>query len=209
MIRDNGSGMEPEIINRIFEPFFTTKKTGMGTGLGLATTYGIVKQNQGYIDVYSEQGQGTVFLIYLPRHIDIEAETIDVPSKETIKGNSQTILLVEDEPAILRLTARMLEQQGYSVLTAHSPGEAIQIARKYDGAIHVLVTDMIMPGMNGRELADNLRPLHPSIKQLFISGYTANVIAHQGVLESGIHFLQKPYNSRELTAKLNEVLSAK
>jgi two-component system, cell cycle sensor histidine kinase and response regulator CckA len=208
IVKDNGSGMESNIISQIFEPFFTTKNVGLGTGLGLATTYGIVKQNSGYIDVYSEPGQGTAFFIFLPRHTEIDAEGLEA-STEPIKGNNQTILLVEDEPAILRLTARMLKQQGYSVLPAHSPGEAIQIARKYDGDIHVLVTDMILPEMNGRELADSLMKIYPSIKRLFISGYTANVIAHQGVLEAGIHFLQKPYNSKELTAKLQEVLSAK
>ncbi len=208
IVRDNGSGIDSESLSQIFEPFFTTKKIGVGTGLGLATTYGIVKQNHGYIDVHSESGQGTAFFIYLPRHSEKQLEPAEALPNPA-RGNNQTILLVEDEPAILRLTTRMLEQQGYSVLPAHSPIEAIQLAKKYDGDIHVLVTDMVMPEMNGRELADNVMTLHPAIKRLFISGYTANVIAHQGILDPGVHFLQKPYNSRELAGKLQEVLKVK
>jgi PAS domain S-box-containing protein len=205
-VSDNGRGMDKETLKYIFEPFFTTKGAGEGTGLGLATIYGIVEQNKGCIGVHSEPGQGTAFEIYLPRH---EGKTTAVPaegaSRPSLRGQ-ETILLVEDEPTILKMTQRMLKKQGYTVLAAPTPGAAMRLAREHTGEIHMLVTDVVMPEMNGRELSDNLRSLHPHLRCLFMSGYTADVIAHHGVLEPGIHFLQKPFSTKELTAKLKEIL---
>ena len=207
-VSDNGCGMTKDVLDNLFEPFFTTKETGKGTGLGLATVYGIVNQNNGFINVYSEPGQGTTFKIYLPRHASAEgpglAESAVPP---TVEGH-ETILLVEDEPMILDMTKAMLELQGHTVLTAASPAEALQIARDHDGPIHVLMTDVIMPGMNGRDLADRLQTHLPDLRCLFMSGYTANVIAHHGVLEAGVHFIQKPFTAGELAAKIRETLSA-
>jgi two-component system, cell cycle sensor histidine kinase and response regulator CckA len=204
-ISDSGCGMDKEIIESIFEPFFTTKQTGKGTGLGLATVYGIVIQNKGCIDVYSQQGQGTTFAIYIPRYTG-EASGVRPESAKSVKGGNETILLVEDEPAILRLTSRMLERQGYKVFVAGTPGEAIRIAKQHIGQIQMLITDVVMPEMNGRELADFLLPLYPGFKRLFISGYTADLIAHHGILEPGVYFLQKPFAAEELAAKVKEVL---
>jgi two-component system cell cycle sensor histidine kinase/response regulator CckA len=206
MVSDNGCGMAPETISHLFEPFFTTKEVGQGTGLGLATVYGIVRQNHGFIHVYSEPERGTTFKIYLPRHSagserSIKREVV-VPD---VRGH-ETILLVEDEPMILAMTNIMLKLQGYTVLPAATPGEAIRLAREHVGEIHLLMTDVIMPEMNGRDLAKNLLSIYPNIKRLFMSGYTANVIAHHGVLDEGVHFIQKPFTKKELTAKIREVL---
>ena len=205
-VSDNGCGMDAGTISHIFEPFFTTKRMGQGTGLGLATVYGAVKQNNGFIDVYSEPGQGTTFKIYLPRHTAGGVyETRDVPPREAARG-TETILLVEDEPMILELTAKMLERLGYGVLAVRTPGEAIRLAREHAGGIDLLMTDVVMPEMNGRDLAQNLLAICPGIRQLFMSGYTANVIAHHGVLDEGVHFIQKPFTSRDLGARIREAL---
>jgi PAS domain S-box-containing protein len=205
-VSDNGCGMDSEILAHLFEPFFTTKETGKGTGLGLATIYGIVKQNSGFINVYSEPGHGTTFKIYLPRHL---AKAAQAPKGDTasseVRGN-ESILLVEDEPMILDITKTMLELQGYKVLPAATPGEAIRLAREHAGQIHLLMTDVVMPEMNGRDLAKNLLSLYPGLKRLFMSGYTANVIAHHGVLDEGVHFIQKPFSISDLAAKIREVL---
>ncbi|HYA88218.1 MAG TPA: PAS domain S-box protein, partial [Nitrospirota bacterium] len=206
-VSDNGCGMDREILGHIFEPFFTTKGVGQGTGLGLATVYGIVKQNDGFINVYSEPGKGTTFKIYLRRYT---TETMPVPAVEgpaqTAKGGTETILLVEDEPMILELSKTLLKELGYTVLTARTSGEAIHLAETHEGQIHLLMTDVVMPEMNGRDLAKLLISLYPDIRSLFMSGYTANVIAHQGVLEEGIHFLQKPFSINNLAAKVREAL---
>ncbi|MBV5319178.1 MAG: response regulator [Desulfobulbaceae bacterium] len=207
-VSDNGRGMDSETLSHLFEPFFTTKELGKGTGLGLATVYGIVKQNNGFIDVYSELGRGTTFKIYLPRH-EIKAEQparTDV-AKPIARGH-ETILLVEDEPMILEMTREMLEGQGYVVLPAPTPGEAIRLAREHTGTIHLLMTDVVMPEMNGRDLAANLLFLNSNLKLLFMSGYTANVIAHHGVLDEGVHFIQKPFTLKELSSKVRETLDA-
>ena len=190
----------------IFEPFFTTKEIGKGTGLGLATVYGIVKQNNGFINVYSEPGQGTTFTIYLPRHAGKAAQARTEGAAEPAARGHETILLVEDEPAILKLTTTMLEQQGYTVLAAGTPGEAIRLAEEHAGEIHLLMTDVVMPEMNGRDLAKNLLSLYPNLKRLFMSGYTADVIAHHGVLDEGVHFIQKPFSMKDLAAKVREAL---
>ena len=205
-VSDNGCGMDSETLAHLFEPFFTTKEPGKGTGLGLATVYGVVKQNSGLINVYSEPGQGTTFKVYLPRH---KAKTTPLPEKRPdnlSERSHETILLVEDEPAILGMTTMMLERQGYTVVGAGTPGEAIRLATEHAGDIHLLMTDVVMPEMNGRDLAKNILSLYPHLKCLFMSGYTADVIAHHGVLDEGVNFIQKPFSSRGLAVKIREVL---
>ncbi|MBI5016076.1 MAG: PAS domain S-box protein [Deltaproteobacteria bacterium] len=206
VVSDDGCGMDKETLTHVFEPFFTTKGVGEGTGLGLATVYGIVKQNNGFINVYSEVGQGTTLVIYLPRHVGKTAQTqTDGGAKPRLRGQ-ETILLVEDEPAILNVTTEMLETLGYIVVAAGTPGEALSLARERAGEIHLLMTDVVMPEMNGRDLAKNLLSLYPDLRRLFMSGYTANVIAHHGVLDEGVHFIQKPFSLTALAAKVREAL---
>jgi CheY-like chemotaxis protein len=195
-------------MSHLFEPFFTTKVTGQGTGLGLATIYGIIKQNHGYITVNSEPNLGTTFKIYLPRHLGEAAQAHPEGAVTPVPRGHETILLVEDEPSILALAKRMLQRQGYTVLTASTPGEATRLARAHSGEIHLLMTDVIMPEMNGRSLAQRLLVLHPHLKSLFMSGYTADVIAHHGVLDEGVHFIQKPFSKRDLATKVRDVLDA-
>jgi two-component system, cell cycle sensor histidine kinase and response regulator CckA len=205
-VSDNGCGMDKEVLGMLFEPFFTTKGVGKGTGLGLSTVYGIVRQNDGFINVYSEPQQGTTFRIYLPRHTSkTEQVRMEGPQEPVLRGH-ETVLVVEDEPAILEMSKLMLEQQGYRILTAGTPGEAIRLAEKHAGEIHLLMTDVVMPEMNGRDLAKELLSLYPNLKRLFMSGYTANVIAHHGVLDEGITFIQKPFSIRDLAAKVREAL---
>jgi PAS domain S-box-containing protein len=207
-VSDNGRGMDAETQAHLFEPFFTTKGVGKGTGLGLAMVYGIVKQNHGFINVYSEPGHGTTFKIYLPRFIrDTARAELPLSVVPSIRGQ-ETVLLVEDEPAILKLGICMLEQQGYRVLAAITPSEALRIAEEHAGEIHLVLTDVVMPEMNGRELAQRLLARYPKLKQLFMSGYTANVIAHHGVLDEGVNFLQKPFTLQELARKVRAVLDA-
>ncbi len=205
-VSDNGCGMDPETLNNVFEPFFTTKAQGKGTGLGLSTVYGIVKQNDGFVKVYSEPDYGTTFQIYLSKHMEETAHLLKQGSKMRVEHGQETILLVEDEPAILKLTQIMLERMGYVVIPAHTPGEAIQLAHEYAGQIHLLVTDVVMPEMNGRDLAETILSFYPDLKRLFMSGYTANVIAHHGVLDSGINFIQKPFSKEALSVKVREAL---
>ncbi len=207
-VSDNGCGMNQDTIGHLFEPFFTTKETGKGTGLGLATVYGVVKQNQGFINVYSEPGLGTTFRIYLPQYTVKTATPSEQKSLQAERG-SETILLVEDELAILNITMKMLSRRGYNVLTATTPGEAISIAREHTGQIDLLMTDVVMPEMNGRELAKNILSIYPNIKRLFMSGYTADVIAHHGVLDEGVQFIHKPFSIKDLEVKLREVLENK
>jgi PAS domain S-box-containing protein len=205
-VSDNGCGMDRETLDNLFEPFFTTKEMGKGTGLGLATIYGIVKQNNGFINVYSEHDRGSSFKIYLPRAFADKDTDKAAPEKNEAAGGTETILLVEDEPAILNMTRMMLERKGYSVLSAASPAKAINMAKAHTDKIHLIMTDVVMPGMNGRDLARHLKPLYPDIKLLFMSGYTANVIAHHGVLDEGVYFIQKPFSMKDLAEKVRVVL---
>ena len=206
VVSDSGCGMSPETLEHIYEPFFTTKRVGEGTGLGLPMIYGAIKQNHGFIDVLSKLNEGTTFTIYLPRHVGkMEQMLTGGMSKPVLRGK-ETILLVEDEVSILQMTAQMLQKHGYTVLAASSPGEAIQLAREYPGEIHLLVTDVIMPEMNGWELGKNILSIYPLIKRLFMSGYTADVIAHQGVLDVGVNFIHKPFSQNAINAKTREIL---
>jgi len=203
-VSDDGCGMDRETVEKIFEPFFTTKEVGKGTGLGLATVYGIVKQNNGFINVYSEPGDGATFRIYLPGHAG-DAGTESLPDAGTeVAGAGETLLVVEDEAAILKLAERILLAYNYKVLTARTPFEALKAAALHP--IDLLITDVVMPGMNGRELAEKLQSLYPRLRCLYMSGYTANVIAHRGVLDKGVHFIQKPFSPKELGAKVRAVL---
>lgn len=204
-VSDNGCGMGKDIIDKIFEPFFTTKDLGKGTGLGLSTVYGIVRQNGGFINVYSEPGEGTTFRIYLKRHLG-KSERASAKSQSKVVGGHETILVVEDEPALMDLCRTMLESLGYRVLAAEGPGEAILLAEKYAGAIDLILTDVVMPEMNGVELCKRLLAFYPNLKKLFMSGYTGNVIAHHGVLEEGVFFIQKPFSVENLSSKIREVL---
>jgi PAS domain S-box-containing protein len=207
-VRDDGCGMDEATTARIFEPFFTTKDVGRGTGLGLATVYGIVKQNDGHIEVRSAPGQGTTFDLYFPRHHG--AATLARAEAPGLAGapGRETVLLVEDEPSLLRLTRRMLERMGHTVLPAASPAEALRLADGHPGAIHLLVTDVILPEMTGRELADALSGRHPGLKRLFLSGYAAAAIAPHGVLDERVCFLAKPFTQPALAAKVREGLDA-
>jgi len=204
-VSDNGSGIDREHLERIFEPYFTTKGTGSGTGLGLATVFGIVKQNRGRIQVYSEEGEGTTFRIYLPAEKGEVSPELSAGGKPGRKTGSETVLVVEDEQALLALATRQLRRLGYTVLGAGIPTDALDLARE-GGPIDLLVTDVIMPGMNGRELASILAEENPDLRTLFVSGYTANVIAHHGVLDSGVCFLAKPFSIQDLAAKVREAL---
>jgi len=205
-VSDNGCGMEANTLSHLFEPFFTTKEVGKGTGLGLATVYGMVKQNNGFIDVTSQPGQGTTFKVYLPWHVAEAGRTTKMDEAQPAARGHETILLVEDEPMILDIAVKILQRQGYTVMAAATPGEAIRLAREHTGDIHLLITDVVMPKMNGRDLAKNLLSLYPKLKRLFMSGYTADVIAHHGVLNEDVHFLQKPFSVQALTAKVRKVL---
>ena len=206
VVSDNGCGMDAETVNNIFDPFFTTKESGKGTGLGLATVYGIVKQNNGFINVYSELNHGTTFKIYLPRHRIKDISLLDKIKGQPVVGGQETILVVEDEQAILEVIERMLKDLDYKVLTAGTPGEAIKCARVHNRKIHLLLTDLVMPEMNGRDLTKAILSIHPDIRQLYMSGYTANVIAHQGILDKGINYIQKPFSKKDLGAKIREAL---
>ncbi len=206
-VSDNGFGIEKKDFDKIFEPFFTTKPFGHGSGLGLANVYGIVKQNGGFIKVYSEPEKGTVFKIFFPRHsgVDVKQKQKPEPVYNTETGN-ETILLVEDEKDILSMTAMMLEQLGYTVIAAQSPVEAVKRCESGNYDIHLLMTDVVMPEMSGRELAEKLVSIYPDIKCLFMSGYSADIIAHHGILEKGVNFISKPFGKQHLALKLQEVL---
>ena len=205
-VTDTGMGMDPETQARIFEPFFTTKDRDKGTGLGLATVYGIVKQSNGYITVESEKGKGASFKIYLPRvEQPSVAPTETIPAPLTGRGN-ETILLVEDAEPLRKLAHMFLKDNGYHVLTAADGLEAQRVAAQAVGPIHLLLTDVVMPGINGRVLAERLAPLHPGMKVLYVSGYTDSFIAGHGVLEDGVHLLHKPFTEETLTLKVRELL---
>jgi PAS domain S-box-containing protein len=210
-ISDTGAGMDAETQQHIFEPFFTTKGT-KGTGLGLSTVYGIVKQSGGYIWVYSEIGKGTTFKIYLPRVAaageTAVAQIADQGDTRVVEPGTETILVVEDEANLRYLARQFLEKQGYRVIEAADGAVAMQIAVAHEGVIHLLLTDVIMPGMNGRELAQRISEIRPNVKVLYMSGYTENVVGHNGMLDAGVRLLQKPFNLRDLKSKVREVLDA-
>ncbi|WP_020585504.1 PAS domain S-box protein [Desulfobacter curvatus] len=207
-VSDNGCGMDKETLNKLFEPFFTTKRQGEGTGLGLATVYGIIKQNNGFINVYSEPGQGTTFKLYIPRYEELQDEE-PVAVKEKFQKGVETILLVEDEKSILRMVKIMLERLGYTVLTANTPEEAMRICNPSNVKIDLLITDVVMPSMNGRELAQAVSQIFPNIKCLYMSGYTRNVIAHRGILGEGLNFIHKPFSRMDISLKIREILDEK
>ncbi len=207
-VRDSGSGMDKETISHIFEPFFTTKGVGEGTGLGLATVYGIVKQDNGFIGVQSKPGFGTTFSICLPRYLgDLMPSEGKAVAAPHLTGDD-TILLVEDEIAILKMTTMMLENLGYTVLAASSPQQAFDLATEHIGRINLLITDVVMPEMNGMELSIKLQEIYQNLNCLFMSGYTTDVIANHGVLDEGMHFIQKPFLMADLAAKVREVLDS-
>jgi len=208
-VSDNGKGMDQAVLDRLFEPFFTTKEHGKGTGLGLSMVYGIVKQHGGHISVRSEVGHGTMLRIYLPRvtkaamQVHRETQTgIDA------KPAFETVLVVEDEEMVRDVASRILRLRGYEVIAAGSTAECFELVRQHKGIIHLLLTDVIMPEMNGRELYERLSSLRPELKVLFMSGYTGNVLAHRHVLEGGVSFIQKPFTIKELTHKVREALDS-
>jgi PAS domain S-box-containing protein len=206
-VTDDGCGMDQHTLDNLFDPFFTTKEVGKGTGLGLSTVYGIVKQNSGFIHVNSRLNEGATFEIFLPRYKET-VTTREIQSHPSIpSGNGEAVLVVEDEVTILELLQTMLDQLGYAVMTASSPQAALDLAKACDGRIHLLITDVIMPEMNGRELAGRIRELYPEVRLLFMSGYPADVIAEQGVLDRGVQFIQKPFSMQDIAAKVREALS--
>jgi len=206
-VSDTGVGMDASTREKIFEPFFTTKEQGKGTGLGLSTVFGIVKQSGGHIWVYSEPGQGTSFKLFFPQ---VEGEGfIEEDRFEKTLGGGETILVVEDQPEVLKLVCRALEGQGYMILTAPDGAQALRVASAFQGRIHLLLTDVVMPGMNGRDLARRLEASRSGLRVIFMSGYTEDVVVHKGVLEKGIDFIQKPFSPRELATKVIEVLGRK
>jgi CheY-like chemotaxis protein len=196
--------MDAEVRKHIFEPFFTTKELGRGTGLGLATVYGIVQQSGGQVEVDTAPGQGSTFRIFLPA---VEALCpAPLPSLDAVVGGSETVLLVEDEAALRNLAQEILRDQGYKVIAAGSGREALELAGSHKAPIDLLVTDVVMPGMDGRELADRLVPVHPETRCLFMSGYTDDAVVRRGVREEGMPFLQKPFTIDALALKVREVL---
>lgn len=204
-VTDDGCGMSKDALEHIFDPFYTTKSPGLGTGLGLATVFGAVKQNKGFIDIFSKPGQGTTFHVYLPRadqQPEVEAKTTTVSQPQ---GN-ETILLVEDDRMVLGMTASMLELCGYKVLTSDAPEKALALAQEYPDRIHLLMTDVIMPMMNGKELSDKLLEIRPELKVLFMTGYSSEIISDQGILRDGVNFLQKPVSLETLSRKLRTLL---
>jgi PAS domain S-box-containing protein len=207
-VTDTGTGMTQEVQARIFEPFFTTKEPGKGTGLGLATAYGIVKQSGGHITVYSELGRGSTFKLYLPQAPPEAQASVARAAPEGLTEGTETVLLVEDDAAVRRLARQILERLGYSVLEARSPADALDMAGRA-GPIHLVVTDVVMPGMSGRELADRVGRLRPGVKILYTSGYPGEAIARQGVLETGTEFLPKPFTANGLAQKVRQVLDGK
>jgi PAS domain S-box-containing protein len=207
-VSDTGVGISEDVKARLFEPFFTTKERGKGTGLGLSTTYGIVKQSGGYLWCDSEVGRGTTFQVFLPRVDEPVSEVVERKISPPIHPGDETVLLVEDEPEVRSLVQRILKTQGYTVVTAANPDEALAVAREFKGPIQLMVTDVVMPGMSGLQLAERLNPTRPDMKVLFVSGYTNDAIGHQGVLDPGTAFLQKPFTPNALARKVREVLEA-
>ena len=206
-VTDTGTGMDATVRAHLFEPFFTTKEVGKGTGLGLATVYGIVKQSDGYISVQSEPGRGSSFKIYLPR-LDARPRASSPGMKAGVSRGTETILVVEDEPAVLALSQRALETQGYVVLAASDATTALRLVERHGGMIHLLLTDVVMPGMSGRDLAHQLAARRPGTRVLYMSGYPGDAIVQHGEFQPGTAFLQKPFSPDGLARKVREVLDA-
>ena len=204
-VSDDGKGMDRETLKRIFEPFFTTKGLGQGTGLGLAIVYGAVRQNQGFIDVRSELGSGTTFKIYLPKVMPADI-VVTAKSNPAPRKHGKTILLVEDEADLLEVVGVMLSELGYEVLAANSPKEAISIVENATGTINILITDIMMPGMNGRELSRYLQKLNPDLKVLFMSGFTSEIVLQSEIQNKDVHFMAKPFSLKELATNLNGLI---
>jgi len=207
-VSDNGSGMDKETLSHLFEPFFTTKGVGKGTGLGTATVFGIVKQNDGFINVYSEIGIGTTFSVYLPRFEASEETSQAAKETPALPRGTETVLVVDDEAKLLVLTRQLLEELGYTVLTASGPKEVIRLYQERGKEIDLLISDVVMPQMNGRELVQRISATKVGLKYLFMSGYTADVITNHGVLDEGVNFIQKPFSIQQLALKVREVLNA-
>ncbi len=206
-VSDNGCGMDKETLDKIFEPFFTTKTIGKGTGLGLSTVYGIVKQNNGFINVYSEPDKGTTFKIFLSRHFEKPLENAQRIPEGIPSGHGETVLVVEDEPSILKLAERILTELGYTVVTAENPAQIKHLFEKDPLQIDLLITDVVMPEMNGKELSLQLQQNSPKMKTLFMSGYTADGIAHHGILDKGVNFIPKPFSVNDLAKKVHKILT--
>jgi two-component system, cell cycle sensor histidine kinase and response regulator CckA len=208
VVGDTGSGMDRKTIEKIFEPFFTTKSNEAGTGLGLSTVYGIVKQHEGHIDVYSEPGQGSVFKIYIPSFTDevciVEAEPVLQAGTMDV---SATVMVVEDDPSVRRMTGKILVEKGYTVIEALNTDDAVRQAKHFKGRLNLLLTDVIMPGMKGPEVHQRILEYHPETKALYMSGYTADVITRHGVLKEGLQFIQKPFSAKTLLAKVEQLIS--
>jgi PAS domain S-box-containing protein len=205
-VSDTGCGMDKSVLTQLFEPFFTTKPQGQGTGLGLPMVYGIVRQNGGFINVYSEPGEGSTFRLYFKQARQEKTVAVQSPSKEGVLKGTETILLVEDEPALCKSTEAYLEELGYRVLAVGSPVEALEMLKRFDEPIELLLTDVVMPEMNGRQLLEKIKTQREAIRCVYMSGYTANVIAHHGVLEDGIVFIEKPFMLDKLAVKIREAL---
>ncbi len=207
-ISDDGQGMDNETLTNIFEPFYTRKEMGKGQGLGMATVYGIIEQNNGFINVASEPDVGTCITIYLPQNTNAAPLTLVTPNKtDTTAKDTPTIVLVEDEPENLEMYHTMLEGLGYNVLAAGTPQQCLQLAKSYTGRIDLLITDVVMPEINGRELADKFVALNPGTKCLFMSGYSAEVITRKGVLAKGINFIEKPFTMQNFATKIKNILN--
>jgi CheY-like chemotaxis protein len=205
---DNGSGMDQEVIDHLYEPFFSTKETGRGTGLGLATVYGIVQQNNGFIDVRSEPGKGTAFRLFLPRCTGPVVDPQLERGEKLPLSHGENVLVVEDEPAILTIAKMMLEELGYRVFTAATPQEAIVLLKDRATLIHLLIADLVMPGMSGKDLAERLKIWFPDLKALFMSGYSIQAIAPADLVIAGAISLQKPFSLMDLASKVREALKA-
>jgi CheY-like chemotaxis protein len=206
-VTDTGTGMDKEVMSRIFDPFFTTKKKEHGTGLGLSVVYGMVKQSGGHIWVYSEPGRGTTFKIYLPKTEEAVRPLEKRVEKAALPRGVAHILVVEDEESLRRLLENLLSRLGYTVAAAANAGEALLLVEEQGLRPDLVITDVVMPSMSGRQLVDRLQRAHPGMKTLYMSGYTENAIAHHGILEAGIDFIQKPFAIRDLAEKVREILT--